>query len=191
MALLALYIAALDAKEMAVAWPVLLAAYELLFHPPKQLGPAAITRWLICQGRLLLVSVPVTAAYIVGRVTGPNRLVSNESYYPAISVRTFMTAWRHYLYAVFYTTVTFNNTKIVILWTAMLAIALLARRRELIFAWIAVVLGALPVIFIPPRGLYAIYLTLPAWYLFLAVCLTLLRDRFVRLVPAVHVRTQQ
>jgi hypothetical protein len=41
-------------------------------------------------------------------------------------------------------------------------------------------LGVLPVIFIEPRGLYATYAILPAWYLFGASSLILLRDLVIR-----------
>src|SRR5260370_19419853 len=62
---------------------------------------------------------------------------------------------------------------------ALLIGAWLSRRRELIFACLAMGIGALPIIFIPPRGLYGIYLTLPAWYLFASFCLVMLRDRLI------------
>jgi hypothetical protein len=184
-ALLVLYIAALGSKEMAVSFPIILAAYELVFHRPTTL------RWLMREGRFLLLTIPVTIGYIIGRVAGPEPLVRNESYYPTISLPVFMAAWKHYLYDLFYTTVNFNSTRIVVLWAAMLAIALIGRRRELIFVWLLIMAGALPVIFIPPRGLYAIYMTLPAWYLFFAACLVLLRDLALRFLPAVSTHTAQ
>src|SRR5262245_12757227 len=166
---------------MAVAFPVALTSYELVFRPKTG-------RWPIREGRFLLLTIPVTIAYIVGRVTGPDPIVRNESYYPTVSLPVFMAAWKHYLYDLFYTTVDFSNIKIVVLWVAMLAIACITRRRELIFAWLMIMGGVLPVIFIPPRGLYAIYMTLPAWYLFLATSLVLLRDTTLRLLPAVSPR---
>ena len=173
-ALLALYIAALDAKEMAVALPVIVVIYELVFHPPK---PSL--RWPLREGRFVLLSIPVTIAYILNKVTGPNRIVTNESYRPVFTVDSFTLGWKHYLYDLFYTTVTFTGATIVMLAAAMLIVAWISRRRELVFACLAIVAGALPIIFIPPRGLYGIYLTLPAWYLFASVCLVILRDRLI------------
>jgi len=183
-ALLALYIASLDAKEMAVALPVIVAIYELVFRAPKpSLG------WPLREGRFLALSIPVTIAYIVNKVAGPNRIVTNESYYPTFTVDAFMRGWKHYLYDLFYTTVTFTDANILALGAALLIVACVSRRRELIFAWLAIVIGALPIIFIPPRGLYGIYMTLPAWYLFASVCLVMLRDR---LIPdSIPMRTRQ
>ena len=63
---------------------------------------------------------------------------------------------------------------------ALLIVAFIARRRELIFAWVVILAGVLPVIFIEPRGMYAIYMTLPGWYLFAALSLVMLRDLLIR-----------
>jgi hypothetical protein len=179
-ALLALYIAALDSKEMAVALPVMLAAYELLFHPPKPLSFSGLRTWSSREGRLLCLAVPITIAYIMSRIAGPHRIVTNPAYYPHISFNAFMTGWKHYVNELFYNSISFGRTRVIILWIALLIIARIARRRELILAWIAIMAGVLPIIFIAPRGLYAIYMTLPSWYLFIAVSLVLLRDLLVR-----------
>lgn len=173
--LLALYMAALDSKEMAVTLPVLVVIYELLFHRP---GP--LSGWPAREGRFLLLTVPVTAVYILSRVAGPHRITTNPAYYPHVTWNSFMTSWAHYVNNLFYNSIQFGRTRIIILWAVLLIVALAARRRELIFAWLAIMLGVLPVIFIEPRGLYAIYMTLPAWYLFAAVCLALLRDLLIR-----------
>ena len=176
-ALLTLYIAALDAKEMAVTLPVLLVAYELLYHPPK----AALLRiWIVREGRFLWLTVPVTIAYILSRIAGPHRVTTNPAYYPHISLNAFMTGWRHYINYLFYNSIQFGRTWIIILWIALLMVAWIARRRELLFAWLTIMVGVLPVIFIEPRGLYAIYMTLPGWYLFAAVLVVRLRDLLIR-----------
>src|SRR6185436_6315112 len=72
--LLALYVTALDSKEMAVALPVMLVAYEFLFHPPKPLSLSRLRTWLVREGRFILLTVPVTFAYIVSRIAGPHRI---------------------------------------------------------------------------------------------------------------------
>ena len=178
--LLALYIAALDSKEMAVTLPVMLVAYEFLFHPPRPLSLSRLRGWLVGEGRFLLLTVPVTIVYIIGRIAGPHRVITNPAYYPHLTFNSFMTGWLRYINDLFYHSITFGRTRIIILWIALLIIAWITRRRELIFAWVMIMAGVLPVIFIEPRGLYAIYLSLPAWYLFAAVTLVMLRDRLFR-----------
>ena len=65
--LLALYIAALDAKEMAVALPVIVAIYELVFHAPKSLSLSRLGDWLVREGRFVSLSLPITIAYIISK----------------------------------------------------------------------------------------------------------------------------
>jgi len=165
---------------MAVTLPVLVAAYELLFHPPRPLSLSRLRGWTVREGRFILLTVPVTIAYIVSRITGLHRLVVNPAYYPHLTFDSFMTGWLHYGNELFYYSIPFNRTRLIVLWTALLLIACIARRRELFFAWVVIMVGALPVIFIEPRGLYAIYMTLPAWYLFAAILLVMLRDLLIR-----------
>jgi hypothetical protein len=177
--LLTLYLASLSSKEMAATLPLIVLIYELLFHPPSYVSPSKLGRWVVREGRFLWPSVPLTIVYIFSRIAGPNRMVTNAAYHPDVTMRAFMTGWEHYLYSLFYASVTFDSAKVLTLWAALLLIALIARRRELLFAWAIVMVGVLPVIFIAPRGFYAIYMTLPAWYLFLSVCLVQLRDFLV------------
>ena len=127
----------------------------------------------------MLGRVPITLIYIAGKLAGPNRMVKIPDYAPHIGLNPFMNEWKHYLSELLYNAVPIGRTQVVIVWAVLLAIALLTRRRDLRFAWFAGMTGVLPVIFINPRGLYALYLTLPAFYLFAAVSLVLLRDRIV------------
>jgi hypothetical protein len=53
----------------------------------------------------------------------------------------------------------------------------------MIFGWVMAVAGALPVIFIPPRGFFVVYLTLPGWFLFTAAMLVVARDTVLRRLP--------
>ncbi len=184
--LLTLYLPSLSSKEMAVTLPLIVIIYELIFHPPSRLSPANLGRWSLREGRFLWPSIPLTIVYVFSRISGPNRMVTNAAYHPDVTLRAFMAGWAHYLYSLFYTSVIFDSAKVIILWAALLIIALIARRRELLFAWAMIMVGVLPVIFIAPRGFYAIYMTLPAWYLFLSVCLVRLRDV---LVPYPNIRS--
>src|SRR5262249_29798314 len=76
--------------------------------------------------------------------------------------------------------------RMVAFWILSLLGSLLSGNRSLLFAWLFVMVGVLPVIFIPQRGLYALYLVLPGFYLFIATGLTLARRLVFRhyLAPA-------
>ena len=153
---LLLYVAALGSKEMAVSLPVLIAAYEFVYGKSVLRVP------------FLWISVPLTAAYAYIKTRG---LAQIPDYHPAITPHVFFEGWRHYLGDLFYRAIGFNDFKIVVLWLVLLGVAFAFRRRDLIFAVCLMTIGALPIIFIAPRGLFALYVTLPGWYLYVSACL--------------------
>ncbi len=174
--LLILYILALDSKEMAVSLPAWIASYELVFHPPPPLSLARLGQWALREGRFLLMSIAVTAPYVAGKLAGSGHMTDNPAFRPDISWNALMNGWKHYLWELFYDHVTFGTAQVIVLWVALLILAVVSRRRELRFAWLAVMTGVLPVMFIAPRALYALYMALPAFYLFAGRVLVLLRD---------------
>jgi hypothetical protein len=177
--LVILYILALDAKEMAVTLPVWVLLYEVIFHRPRPLHWANLRRWSMEEARQCWVMGPVTMIYVAGKLTGPNRIVNIPDYAPHIGLNPFMNGWAHYLSELSYNAIQIGWIQVVIIWLAVLAIALITRRQDLVFGWFAGMTGVLPVIFINPRGLYVLYIVLPAFYLFAAVSLVVLRDRVV------------
>lgn len=152
-----LYVCALGSKEMAVTLPVFLWAYDALYRKTK-----------IPRSAFFWISLPMTLAFMAYKTIGPGRMTLNPEYQPHFSLRVFLGAWKHYLADLFYGAVRFNDFKVAALLLGLLAVALLLRRRELLLAWCVIVIGALPVLFIVPRGFFAIYLTLPGWYLYAA-----------------------
>ena len=175
-ALLALYICALASKEMAVALPVYVVLYEALYA--GNLGT-----WLRRGAAFWWVSLALTVAYTMVKTGGPYAMTANPDYALRFTAHAFFSGWKHYLGDLFYGAIVFNTLKTVLLFAAMLALALYTRRREILFAWVVAVAGALPVIFIPPRGFFAIYLALPGWYLFAAGALVWARDGVARRLP--------
>lgn len=186
--LLALYAMALGSKEMAVALPLYIVVYESLYG--KNLGV-----WLRRGALFWWLSLPLTAAYTVGKLAGPNAMTANPDYAPHFTVHAFFLGWRHYLPDLFYGATGFNDAKVALLFAAMLAVAIYARRREMLFAWVVAFAGALPVIFVPPRGMFVLYATLPGWWLYAASVLVLARDAVLRRWPrwaaAFDVRPEQ
>ena len=65
-----------------------------------------------------------------------------------------MARWKFYLTDLFYGIIAFNSFKAIMLWAMLIGLAVIARRRELIFACCVILVGALPFIFIAPRGLF-------------------------------------
>lgn len=81
LAVVLLYIFALGAKEMAVAFPVVLFAYELIWHSPAP-GCKPVLVWLRRDTRLIWIVAAMTLAYIIGKNTGPGALSNIAVYRP-------------------------------------------------------------------------------------------------------------
>ena len=82
---LALYICALDSKEMAVSLPVLILAYEVLFKGrTAKAGPA-------------LIAGALTLAFIVGKAMGAGTLTSMDAYRPVYTWERFGTSSTRFL----------------------------------------------------------------------------------------------
>jgi hypothetical protein len=80
----ALYALALNSKELAVSLPVMIAAYELLFHPPA-FGARAVFGWASRDLIPVWLTGAMTVAYVRFRVTPPGGLASVEAYRLAVS----------------------------------------------------------------------------------------------------------
>lgn len=193
-AMLALYLCALGSKEMAVTLPGMIIAYELLCHPENR-SAAGIRAWLGRGAWFLWVAVPLTAADVAWKMAGPYRMTANPAYRPTFTLHAFLEGWKPYLLDLFYGLIRFNDFRLIALWAGLLALALLLRRREMVFAWCLMLGVALPFIFLPQRGFFVMYMTLPGWYLYGASLLVALSDRlargFAKSAPLLGVRRGQ
>jgi len=175
---LALYLCALGAKEMAVTLPLFLALYDLIYYPPAP-RLASTLPWVARELRRLWPFALLTAAFILYKTTGPARMTTNAAYLPSFSWQVLAANWRHYAYDLFYGAIQFTGLRIVLLWAVVLALVIVLRKRDLLFAACVILIGILPVVLIAERGFYAIYLTLPGWYLLAARSLTTARHRLL------------
>src|ERR1039458_2233267 len=81
-----LFVAALDAKEIAVSLPVAVGLYELVWHPPANWKLAELGGWIRQEGRFALIGGLADIAYIVGKKYGPHSLWLVGPYQPHYSV---------------------------------------------------------------------------------------------------------
>jgi len=167
----ALLICALNSKEMAVTLAPVLLAYELIYHPLRSWRPPAIGRWILGEGRGILVTGLITLAYVAGRTTGSDSLVSNAMYRPVLSWEQFMSTSRHFPGDVFSGGADWSTAAILLLWAAQAAIAWMTRDRALRFAWLFLMISPLPIAFIVPRGAPQYLIPWFGWTLFGAVAL--------------------
>ncbi len=171
--LAALYVCALNAKEMAVSLPVLLAAYEAIYHG-RALG-AGGPRWLWREGRAVFTTALLTVPYVVGKITGAGSLVDNPAYRLTVSPVHYLHTFHMYLNPLLYQEHVFRDSNTTQLLLAMLGTALLLRNRVLLFAWCFVLVSLLPVAFIAHYSAFFLYLPMIGWSLYAAEMLVMLR----------------
>jgi len=142
----ALFVLALGSKEMAVSLPVLLLTYEWLFHARGQR-----------DYRFVVLAGGMTAAFIAGRVFGPNGLGGMASYVPAAGGVLYLEGWADWLGNLLY-----HRQPLTLVTTALVLLGLavtswLTADRTVRLGLVLALVGVLPVAFIRPmRGLEAI-----------------------------------
>jgi len=164
-----LYIAALNAKEMALTIPAIILAWELF--PVVERGRAAGLS-LRSNWKPIAASLLITAAYLPGKIWGREALAASPAYRLVPDLKTFLTANASYIENIFYRpldSVQWQHTLWV--WSALLAVILIWRRWRVLFCWwIAIVSGA-PTAMIGRGGGPGLYIPLMAWSVLVAALL--------------------
>ena len=169
-AFLALYICALNSKEMAVTLPVIVLIYEVLrFRRFETWNRFVRNNWRFAIPGVLagLITVP----YIYGKTMSPDALATLYPYRPVYSWHNFVTNNARfvnellYLYHMFYPKgllLVFPKA-VLVLWAVVFIYAWMRRDRGLRLMACWVVITPLPLAFIPPRGGACLYLPLFGW----------------------------
>jgi hypothetical protein len=159
---LALYVCALNSKEMAVSLPVVVLAYELLFGE-RSTGLAQLLRRLWPT----LAAGAITAVFILGKALSAGSLTAMDAYRPVLTWARFSESTTRFFNTIFYADgLTMEHA--VTLWGVLLCagIAGLVRRPRdprWMFLWIWVMATPLPIVFLPGRGAGLLYLVAAGW----------------------------
>ena len=92
---LALLLAALNAKEMAVSIPVMLLVYEWVYHAPAKKDRQSLVGWVRGPARTIWFAAALVLLDVYPKVAGPAAMTAAEGYRPVFSlerVRTFQVA---------------------------------------------------------------------------------------------------
>jgi hypothetical protein len=172
-----LQILALNSKEIAVALPVALAAFEFLFHPRQQR-----------DFRTPLLTLLLAAAMTWARLSGADSMLVNAAYRPslaeaghALSVYTGQLLYR----------IPAATPGVVSAFILFIVCALFVPRPHIRFAALFSLLAPIPVLLISQRSLYVMYLPMLGFTLVAGGLLALLiPDRFHNLwraLPALFI----
>ena len=164
---------ALSWKENAAGLPAVVLAYELVYHDAWSQARYSFRKWLAGPGRGAVVLGVVSAAYMAPRVLGPRAMVSNPAYRLEFTFQAYIGNLHRHLEHALYVPEKFPAWVFVALSVAALAAALALRNRHLLFAWLLAFLSSLPVMFLPPRGLFVMYISCAGLAMFAAEALRL------------------
>jgi hypothetical protein len=165
---LALYVCALNCKEMAVTLPVIVLIYESLKSPgwPDWNG---FLRWIRSYAAPSLIAGLLTVFYIYGKTHGSGSLASLDPYQPKYSWHNFTASNAKFVGELLFAGHTITPTTLLILWAFVFFYAFIRRDRmlELMAFWIVIV--PVPLAFIVPvRGGAPLYLLLFGWAMIFA-----------------------
>ncbi|HVN05535.1 MAG TPA: hypothetical protein VMT86_14015 [Bryobacteraceae bacterium] len=176
--LLCLFVAALNAKEIAVSLPPAVALYELIWHPPNG------WRWITQEGRFASIGALFDSVYIIGKQHGPDTLYQYDAYRPHYSLSAYIQSLSHYLHELLYRPSPDWHWQILWVIAGMTAIAAVTRLRCLIWSIGFILIGVLPLSFIATRTGSAYLLPAVGWAVYGAG----LASWLVHLIPARQAR---
>ncbi len=184
-AITVLYVCALNSKEMAVTLPVFLLLYELLYESVPLRSPHTWLDWVRSDGRGVLAIGVTTVLFVVGRALDPtDTLLKNDAYIPVFTCTRYFETSRGFVTTLFLLPREVSSAGVITLWLALFAIAWISRSRALRFAWMFLMLSAIPVAFILPRGAGQYYVPYFGWVLYAATALWLALAKVLALKPS-------
>jgi len=83
---LALFLCALNSKEMAVSLPVMVLLYEWIYHRPAKQTWVAWLAWVRGPARVSLIAAALDAVDIYGKISGPNAMTNAAAYRPVFTL---------------------------------------------------------------------------------------------------------
>jgi hypothetical protein len=160
---------------LAVSLPVVIGVWELLFRPPQPRW-APLLRWQYGELLPVWITAIMTAAFIRGRVMGQGGLSGMSGYALASTPAAYLRNTGHFLNELFYADGFFDAPRTLAFLLLLLAVAALARSKELAVCWVIYFVGVLPVAFVEGRGLAAAWLPVTGLLVYAAILAVSLRD---------------
>ncbi|MBS1860003.1 MAG: hypothetical protein JST11_31830 [Acidobacteria bacterium] len=171
---LALYLCALNSKEMAVTLPVLLVCFEGLYCRPKKMDPAGTRAWLGGAAPAIALSIALNLLYIYGKALVPHALATRPAYAPVFTLTRVIDFQRGSLTDLFMRADVVSLWTVVLIWVVATTVAWFSSSPLLRFCWFMVLLTPLPIEFLSDRFQGCLYIPMVGWTvltvsLFLAV----------------------
>lgn len=164
--LLALFLCALNSKEMAVTLPLMLLVYEWTYHRPVQWRRGALAEWLRGPAQTALLAAVLCAVDVFGKVWGAEPLIQAEGYRPVFNLQRVRAFQRMSLGDLLFGWGA-GWGGILLLWAVLAYLAWRrAGRPELRFLWWFLVLTPLPIEFLAGKSQACLYVPMVGWVIF-------------------------
>jgi hypothetical protein len=178
-AFLGLYCCALNAKEMAFTFPLVLAAYEWFYHQPVS-GRA----WLRGPGPVILAAVALDGIDLYGKTVGRDSLLANTAYRPVFSFARLMEFQQASLNDLLGYFGRPSAPGVLAIWILITYLAWRRDRPVLRFCWAYMLITPLPIEFLWGRTQGTLYIPLAGWAVFASVVFLDLVEAAARFLAA-------
>lgn len=166
--LLLLFLCALNSKEIAATLPLLLLAYEGVYHPPGIWSRRDLGRWLWVNNRIVLIGVALDLLYVFGKTRGDGAMTKMEAYRPVFTLGRMIEFHRNALAELFYQSDPLSRGTLFALAFVITYLAWRKRRPDLRFYWFWILITPLPIEFLLGRTSFCLYLPLVGYSLLAA-----------------------
>jgi hypothetical protein len=167
---LLLHLFALGSKEMALTIPLVLLAWELVYHPPAWKATQFFA-WLRGPALVALYCAAINLVYLYGKAFGPDPMMRSESYRPHLSLHRIFAFEIASMRDLFFIDGGLNWRSVVLMWVVTGFLAFRRRRPVLRFAWAFLMLTPIPLALLEGRSGGCLYIPFAGWAVFAAVLL--------------------
>lgn len=170
---LAIFLCALNSKEMAATVPLVVLAYEWCYHRPAALTAKRLWAWVRGPARIAWIAAALDLLDVYGKISGPDAMTKAESYHPVFTLSRI-----HGFYSIAFRDL-FSAGIWAPGWRGILAIwivlALVAWVRSdlpvLRFLFWFLLVVPIPIQFLLGKAQACLYLLMVGWAIFVAVSL--------------------
>jgi hypothetical protein len=166
------YLCALNSKEMAVTLPVVILAYEWLYHPPAIASREDLRSWLRSGARVAVVAGIIALPYLYGRVLGLAGMVNKHGYHPTFSLERVLIFQQDAIRDLFLLPLDVGWKTVVSVWAVITYLAWRRKQPLLRWCWVVMVVTPLPVEFLEGRRAAVLAIPYVGWVLFVSVLVT-------------------
>ena len=150
LAVLMLYLCALNSKEMALTFPAILLVYECLYHP--RLARGSLRAWLRGPGRVLLPAALLVPIFSYGHLFRAGGLMDEFAYRPAFTGARLIDFQIRSLDDLLIRPHPLDPLDVAVFWILLTYLAWRRARPILRLCWWMAALAPLPIEFLPGRA---------------------------------------